>query len=159
MQQERRRTSRRDGDEFLNQTLVTLQNIEKIVRGEHSDYGEHYAHLMRIKEKVGRRHEDHELGEMLCSTIESIASNLDTLLNPHKPLRQVKITKVSGRRGARLRSYTSIEGWEAEQPRVGECYLVYTYDASVFRSSEIIEVKADYFQTQNSLYRIQLLNN
>lgn len=157
MNENRRKNKRRRGDEFLIQTLETLQDIDRMARGEKVDYTEGYTNLVGAIGQVGRRLEDHSLGEMLCSTIESIASNIDRLSKKGRPLRQVKITKVSGRNGARVRTYTSVEGWEADEPRVGENYLIYTYDACIFRSSQVIDVKKDYFQTQNSLYHIEFL--
>jgi hypothetical protein len=115
------------------------------------------VNLVGAKDGVGRRSEDQRLGELLCSTIESIADSIDRLLTRERNLRQVKITKVSGKNNAQVRSYTSIEGWAADRPQVGHVYRIYTYNAAVFQTSQVIEAKRDYFQTQNSLYRIEVL--
>jgi hypothetical protein len=157
MQEERRRAMRRHGDEFLEEALATLQTIERLSRGEDVDYTEYYVDLVGMKNLIGRRHEDHLLGELICSTIESIADNIDDLLKKDRALRQVKLTKHRGKPGARVATNSSIEGWEAEPPSAGKSYRIYTYNQVIFSTSPVVEVGPDYFQTQNSVYGIKIL--
>jgi hypothetical protein len=117
----------------LKETVEILKILEEISRGEEGDYSEHFADLVGLKDRLGRRKEDRRLGETLCSTLESLATNLQQLVKRRGDLRKVRITKVSGRKGARLGLQIVIVGWEEE-------------------------VTEDYFQTQNSLYRLEVLH-
>jgi len=157
MQKNRRSQTRRNVDQVLKQTVTILQILEKISKGEEVDYTEHFADLVGIKDRLGRRHEDKKLGALLCSSIEAIASNINTLLKEEKSLRKVRITKVSGRKAAQVRTHTSVEGWEAARPGAGENYRIYKDDGGVFSTSPVIEVKSDYFRTHNSLYTIEVI--
>ncbi len=155
---DRRRTQRRDSDRVLKETVEILKILEEISRGEEGDYSEHFADLVGLKDRLGRRKEDRRLGETLCSTLESLATNLQQLVKRRGDLRKVRITKVSGRKGARLGLQIVIVGWEEERPCVGKNYRLFKEDGGIFRSALVTRVTEDYFQTQNSLYRLEVLH-
>lgn len=153
---DRRKAKRCKGDEFLMHALRTLLSIERRSRGEQTDYTEDYVDMVGLKTSLGRRAEDHRLGELMCSTIEAIAENIDKLNKKKKTPRVVKITKTSRKDPSRLAFHTSI-GWEAEEPCVGKSYRIYSQDGGIFYSAPVTKVATDHFQTQNSLYRIEVL--
>jgi len=156
METDRRKTKRSQGDQFMRQALATLRGIEKLSKGEVVDYTEYYVDLVAMKDRLGRRHEDHKLGEWFCVTIESIGSNIENLLKKQSVPRLVKITKAGRNKRSQEAIHTSI-GWEAEEPRVGKNYRLFKEDGGVFHSAQVTEVTSDCFQTQNSLYRIEVL--
>jgi hypothetical protein len=157
MTEDRRKKERRTAGKVLSKTVAMLQMLEKVSRGEDVDYSGEYAELVGVRDQMGRRREDGELGNLLCSAIEAIAGNIDNILKREKSLRQVRITKASGRPDSKVPAFTVVDGWEAARPRVGEVYKVYRDDGGVFSTSIVMEVQQDYFQTQNSLYRIEVL--
>jgi hypothetical protein len=157
MGKNRRKHTRRTQDKILTQTVKVLQNLQRLSGGEDVDYTEDYADLVGMKDHVGRREEDEKLVTHLCSTVEALASNISGLLKEEQSNRNVRITQASGKNETPLRSFITIEGWEAEQPKVGEIYRVYLHDGGVFATSPVTAVKSDYFKTQNSLYRIEIL--
>lgn len=153
----RRKQTRRDADHILMKTLEVLRLLEKISKGEDADYTEHFADLVGMKDRLGRRQEDRRLVELLCCTLESIVTNISKLLKKDDTFRKVRITKASGRPSAQFSTWCSFEGWEAEPPRRGLIYRIYKDDGGVLSTSPIVEVKSDYFQTANSMYRIEVL--
>jgi len=159
MRKKRRKHTRRAEDKILTLTVKVLQNLQRLSEGEDVDYTEDYADLVAMKDQVGRREEDKKLGTILCSTVEAVASNISRLLKEERSTRKVRITKASGKNHVPVRPFSSVEGWEAEQPKVGEKYRLYTHDGHVFATSPVTAVKSDYLQTQNSLYRIEVLSS
>ena len=158
MDEDRRGKKRRRGDHVLQRTIEVLEKLEKISEGNIEDFTEHYADLVGVKDLVGRRKRDRTVGELLCSTIESLATNLDTLLQQDQSLRKVRITKMRGKKTSRVAVHTSVVGWEAEQPSVGDRYQLYKDGGGIFRSAVVTEVKSEYFKTKNSTYRIEVLD-
>lgn len=157
MAENRRRDKRRYADLALKETVEILQILERISRGEEADFTERYADLVGMKDRLGRRQEDRKLGESLCATIEAIASNLGQLVGKERRLRKVRITKMSGERSSQMQVQTSVVGWEENRPQVGKSYRLFKDDGGLFRSARVIKVTPDYFQTQNSVYRIEVL--
>jgi hypothetical protein len=157
MEQNRRQQARRRTDRALQETIEILRVLERISRGEDGDFGEQYADLVGLKDRLGRREEDRRLGESLCSAIEAIATNIGSLLEKDKRLRKVRVTKMSGRKGAQVEVQSSVVGWEEMRPRVGKSYRLFKDDGGVFRSAVVMKVVPGYFQTQNSLYRVEVV--
>jgi hypothetical protein len=157
MTENRRKEYRRPADRALEETIAILQILEKISRGEDLDFGEHYADLVGVKDRIGRRDEDRKLGESLCSAIEAVALNIGTLLEKYRRLRKVKITKLSGKEGASVDVQSTLIGWEEARPRVGKNYRVFKEDGGIFRSALVVKMFPGHFQTQNSVYRIEVL--
>jgi hypothetical protein len=157
MGSERRRDKRRDADRVLREVVDILRILERISQGEEIDFSETYTDLVGMKDKLGRREEDHKLGEALCTALESLARNLGALLEKERQLRKVRIIKLSGRKGASLDIQSSLIGWEEDRPKIGKHYRVFKEDGGVFRSALVTKVAHDHFQTQNSLYQIEVL--
>jgi hypothetical protein len=156
MDKDRRKARRSQVDEFLSRALATLRSIERLSRGEDADYTEDYVDLVAMKDRLGRRKEDHRLGEIVCCTIESIASNVDSLLNKDNKPRLVRISQASRGEPTRVADHTSV-GWEPEAPSVGKSYRLYKADGGVFHSAPVTMAEFEHFQTLNSLYRIEVL--
>jgi hypothetical protein len=157
MDENRRKKRRRLGDRVLRKTVDTLQILAKISGGREGDFSEYYADLVGAKALVGRRQLDRRLGDILCSSIEAIAANINKLLEQQKALRKVGVTKMRGKKTSPMAVKTSVVGWEAERPCVGKNYRIYKEGGGIFRSARVTEVKPGYFQTKNSLYRIEVL--
>jgi hypothetical protein len=156
---DRRKEKRRHGDRVLIRTVEILHMLEKISSGKEADYTEYYADLVGVKDMVGRRQTDRKLGDTLCSTIANVAANIHGLLARAKALRKVRITKMRGKIPSRVAVRASVVGWEAKRPRVGKKYRLYKDDGGVFRSALVTEVKPGFFQTRNSLYRVEVLES
>jgi hypothetical protein len=157
MDPNRRQQVRRRTDRALQETIEILRVLEKISRGEGGDFGEQYADLVALKDRLGRREEDRKLGESLCSAIEGIATNIGSLLEKDKPLRKVQVIKMSGRKNAQVEVQSAVVGWEESRPRVGKNYRIFKDDGGIFRSAVVVKVIPGFFQTQNSLYRVEVL--
>jgi hypothetical protein len=157
MAENRRKKKRRSSDQILNETIQVLRTLERISKGEEADFSEYFVDLVGMKDRIGRREEDRKLGEALCSAIESIASNIGKLLEREKSLRHVRITKMGGKKGAKLAVETAILGWEEDRPQIGKNYRVFKEDGGVFRSAVVTKVTDDQFHTVNSLYRLEVL--
>lgn len=157
--EERRRKTRRTADKILVQTTAILQILERISRGEDGDHTEYYADLAALIDRAGRRQEDRKLAKLLFASLEGIANNINKLLEKDKALRKVRITKMRGKKVSQVDVNDSLEGWEAERPRVGEIYRVYKDDGGMFSSSVVLDLRPGYIQTQNSEYRIETVLN
>jgi hypothetical protein len=72
MNKDRRKEIRRDTDRVLRQVVCVLQLPDKISRGEDVDYNDAYNELVEMKDRLGRRQEDQQLGTLLCSTFETL---------------------------------------------------------------------------------------
>jgi hypothetical protein len=144
---------------MLEKVLEILRVLEKISKGENVDFTESFADLVGLKDQLGRRQEDRQLGEALCTVIGSIATNLvgaedDRGETPDGVLRKVKLTRVSGGKG---KPQPAIVGWEEHPPRVGQIYRVFQENGSVVRTSPITRFAGGYVQTRNSLYQIEVV--
>lgn len=157
MKKERRKEKRRDIDRVMEKTVELLRELERLSGGEEVDYSESYADLVGMKDWIGRREEDRKLGETLVSTIGSIAANIAQLQEKGKRPRKVRVTKMSGKEGAQLDVQTTIVGWEEARPRVGRNYRLIQEDGGVFSSAPLTKIASGYFQTRNSLYQIEVL--
>jgi hypothetical protein len=159
MKEDRRKNTRRQSDRILVQTVAILKILEKISRGEIEDPTDYFTDLSVLIDQVGRRQEDRKVVKRLFSSLEAVANNLNKLLEKQRTLRQVKIIKMSGRKTQPIAVNTPIEGWEAERPKMGDCYRVYKDDGGVFSSSPVTEVQPGYIRTQNSFYRLEVLES
>jgi hypothetical protein len=157
MKEDRRKGRRRGIDHVLGKTVELLQILQRLSGGEDVDYSEPYADLVGMKNRVGRREEDHKLGETLCSAIGGIAANIAQLRQRDAAPRKVRITKVSGKEGAQVDIRATVVGWEEGRPAPGRGYRVFKDDGGVFSSAPVTKVTPGHFQTQNSLYRIEVL--
>ena len=161
MEQSRRKAGRRDSDRVLGKVIEILRVIEKMSKGESVDFTETYADLVGLKDQVGRRKEDRQLGEALCTTIGSIACNLvspaeESPKTSEEPLRKVRITKMGGARG---KMQAVIVGWEESPPQVGKIYRVFQENGSVIRTTPVTRVSPGYVQTRNSLYQLEVVED
>lgn len=96
MEQNQRKKPRRNSDRLLQKTAEILRILERIYRGEEADFSEAYADLVGMKDQLGRRREDRELGDSLCASIEAIASHLG------RPVRTEERRREGRLRGIRL---------------------------------------------------------
>lgn len=157
MDQERRKGPRRRADEALRRTVRAIQALDRLARGVSLDFGEYYADLVGMRYALGRREEDRKLAEGLCTALESLASSIRGLLGKEGRLRKVRVTKVRGKKDSGLEARLAVEGWEEARPKVGSTYRVFRDDGGVFRSGTVIKVAKDLFQTRNSVYKIEVL--
>jgi hypothetical protein len=153
----RRKDQRRHSDRALEETVQILQILEKVSQGDEIDFTEHYADLVGMKDRIGRRQDDRKVGESLCLAIEALADNIAHLLSKEKGLRKVRVTKMSGKKEGRVKVQSSLVGWEEMRPHVGRTYRVFKDDGGVFRSAVVTKVLPGYFQTQNSVYRLDVV--
>jgi hypothetical protein len=158
MDKDRRKNKRRQSDQVMMKTVDILKSIERVSRGEDVDFKETYADLVDLKNQLGRREEDRTLGEMLCSTIESIAENIgrpvsQVGLDSDDEPRKVRVRKVGKKNGDRNVGV----GWEECFPLIGKRYSVFMDDGRVFRTSVVTKVNAERIYTRNSLYQIEVL--
>lgn len=153
---ERRRESRRTSDRVLVKILEILKVVERMSRGERVDFTETYADLVGLKDRLGRRREDRELGEALCAIIGAIACSVaDTDAQAARPQRRrVRLTRLGGGKGEQLRV---IEGWEEEEPQEGKSYRILQDNGRLVRTSTLTRVSGEFLQSRNSLYKIQVL--
>jgi len=156
-QQDRRSQIRRRSDMALRHTVEILKLLDRMFKGEKVDFGEYYSDLVGMRSNLGRREEDRVLAESLCSALEALAADIQGLTGESKTLRRVRITKMSGRRHAALDVHSSFVGWEEARPKVGANYMVFKDQGGVFRSAMVIRVGDGEFQTRNSLYRVEVL--
>ncbi len=155
----RRKAPRRHSDKAIEETVQILQILEKLSQGEEIDFTEHYADLVGMKNRIGRRQDDRQVGESLCVAIEALAGNIVHLFSKEKGLRKVRLTKMSGKKDARVKVQSAVVGWEETRPHVGRTYRVFKDDGGVLRSAVVTKVMPGFFQTQNSLYKIEVLHD
>ncbi len=155
--EDRRTQIRRRSDRALRHTVEILKLLDRMFKGEKVDFGEYYADLVGMRSSLGRREEDRLLAESLCSALEALAADIQGLTGANKTLRRVRLTKMGGKRGAALEVHSSLVGWEEAQPKVGSNYTLFKDEGGVFRSAVVIRVAEGQFQTRNSLYRIEVL--
>jgi hypothetical protein len=70
--------------------------------------------------------------------------------------KRVRAVKVLGK-DTRMKVRDAIEGYEEGPPVVGERYRVLTDDDTIIRTSPVVEVTLPYVRTQNSVYRIEVV--
>ncbi|MEJ5374998.1 MAG: hypothetical protein WHX93_00300 [bacterium] len=157
VQQERRNTIRRGSDRALKHTVEILKLLDRMFKGQKVDFGEYYADLVGMRSSLGRREEDRALAEELCSALEALAADIQGLTGENKTLRRVRLTKMSGKRHAALDLQSCLVGWEESRPRVGSNYTVFKDEGGVFRSAVVIRVAEGEFQTRNSIYKVEIL--
>jgi hypothetical protein len=113
---------------------------------------------------LGRRKEDHQLGEALCATIIAISENIGHPWKPveksidgptEKVFRRVRLSKTGDSKG---KESEPLEGWEENIPSVGNIYRVFKDNGGVIRTSIVTKISAGYIQTQNSLYRLEVID-
>lgn len=154
MVENRRRKVRRDSDRLLEKILNTLRVIERLSEGEEEEeFTEHYADLVGLMHKMGRRQRDHKIGEAICTTFEAVANNLHRLLEKQGRKRKVKLVKVSGSGEPEA----PIVGWELLPPDVGKRYLVFDDKGSVYSTSPITMITDGQIHTRHSVYEIEVL--
>lgn len=157
MERERRKGPRRGADEALRQAVEAIEALDRLAKGEKVDFGEYYADLVAMRNSLGRRSEDKQLADSLCTTLESLANNIQELLQNGRALRRVRIKKVRGKESVAIGPGTVIEGWEEARPQVGRSYRVFRDDGGVFRSAVVVKVGKGMFETKNSVYAIEVL--
>jgi hypothetical protein len=153
---ERRREPRRESDRILLKVLEILRVVERLSRGEDVDFTESYADLVGLKDQLGRRKEDRELGEALCATIGAIACNVTQTgtRDQQTGKRRVRLTRLGGGKGELNKV---IEGWEDGEPRVGKSYRVFQDSGRVIRTSPLTRVSGEFLQSRNSLYQLEVI--
>ncbi|MEJ5376571.1 MAG: hypothetical protein WHX93_08330 [bacterium] len=158
MAAERRKEQRRESDRILMKILEILRVVEKLSRGEQVDFTEAYADLVGLKDQLGRRKEDRELGEALCVTVGAIACNVAQRGSSGQQMgrRRIRLTRLGGGKGE---THRIIEGWENEEPRVGKSYLIFQEGGRVLRTSPLTRISGAFVQTRNSLYQIEILDD
>ncbi len=72
------------------------------------------------------------------------------------PRRRVRVTKVLGMGKGEIK-YQEFEGVEETPPTAGRPYRVRTDGEVTIRTSPVLQVTFPYFQTRNSVYRIEVL--
>jgi hypothetical protein len=154
---ERRSQTRRRADKALRQTVEILQLLDRMTRGERVDFGECYADLVGLRNGLGRREEDRLLAESLCTALESLSADILGLMGEARTLRRVRLTKVSGRKNTPVEVQSSLVGWEEARPKVGRNYTLFKDEGGVFRSAVVLRVGEGEFQTRNSLYRVEVI--
>lgn len=155
--QDRRSQIRRRSDRALRHTVEILKLLDRMLKGEKVDFGEYYADLVGMRCSLGRREEDKVLAESLCSALGVLAADIQGLTGQSKTLRRVRLTKMSGRSNAALEVHSAFVGWEQDRPKVGSNYTVFKDEGGVFRSAMVIRVREGEFQTRNSIYRVEVL--
>ncbi len=155
---ERRQQPRRNSDKVLRKILEVLRVVERLSRGEDVDFTEAYADLVGLKDQLGRRKEDRELGEALCVTLGSIASNIvggskrpESTFTPKRKVRLLRRAGGSGRTDA------VIEGWEQHPPVLGKSYVVLQENGRFVRTSSLTKITGNVLQTRNSIYELEIL--
>lgn len=154
---ERRQQSRRNSDKVLGKILEVLRVVERLSKGEDVDFTEAYADLVGLKDQLGRRREDRELGEALCVTLGSIASNIVSLTArgaDYTRKRKVRLRRCGG--GLQILD-TIIEGWEQQPPVVGKSYVVLQENGRFIRTSSITKITGKFLHTRNSVYELEIL--
>lgn len=156
MERERRKGLRRRVDEALRQTVEAIEALDRLAKGEKLDFGEYYADLVAMRHSLGRRADDKHLAESLCTILESLANNIQELVQNGRTWRRVRIKKVKGKESGSIDTGTVIEGWEEARPRVGRSYRVFRDDGGVFRSAVVVRVGQGMFETKNSVYTLEV---
>jgi CHAT domain-containing protein len=95
MDEDQRKETRRGTDLILHKIVEILRVLEMISRGEDADFTEAYADLVGMRDQLGKRSEDRELGETLCRTIEAIAVQLDRALHARERSPEGRPRKIS----------------------------------------------------------------
>ncbi len=158
MTAERRKELRRESDRILLKMVEILRVVEKLSRGEQVDFTEAYADLVGLKNQLGRRKEDRDLGEALCATVGAIACNV-AQQGPGSyqgGRRRVRLTRLGGGKG---QTHRVIEGWENGEPQLGKSYLIFQDSGRVVRTSPLTRVSGAFLQTRNSLYQLEILGD
>lgn len=158
MDAERRKAQRREADRILWKLLDILRVVEKLSQGEEVDFTEAYADLVGLKDQLGRRKEDRDLGEALCATVGAIACNVAQkgFQGQDKAHRRVRLTRLGGGKGD---AHKVIEGWENNEPQLGKSYLIFQESGRVVRTSPLTRISGDFLQTRNSLYQLEIIGD
>jgi len=158
MAAERRKEQRRESDRILVKILEILQVVEKLSQGEKVDFTEAYADLVGLKDQLGRRKEDRDLGEALCATVGAIACNVAQKGTQGQEIgrRRVRLTRLGGGKGE---THRVIEGWENREPQLGKSYLIFQESGRVVRTSPLTRISGAFLQTRNSLYQLEIIGD
>jgi hypothetical protein len=146
---------RRQSDLFFQEIARMVETLANMAEGRQVSAGEQFARLLGVKNALGRRLEDKQLGDAVCYQIERLASNVARLLGTGSGLRKVRIRKVTGKEQASVAKDKVFVGWEEAPPTVGGTYCLYIEGGGIFRSTTVTQVLKDHFRTRNSLYEIQ----
>jgi hypothetical protein len=162
MEEKRKREHRRQSDLVLFKVIEILSILVRISRGEEADYGEAYADLVGMRDKLGRRREDRMLAEELCSTVEAIARNMGHHLHGggylgSRRLRKVRLTKVGGGGLVAREGQGDIVGWEERPPTVRKKYRIFLEDGNIVSTSSIIKTVPGFIQTKHTLYQLEVI--
>lgn len=98
-------------------------------------------------------HGTHEQTQALSMT--GVAEAMSSLAPSQ---RRVRVTKVLGMGKGEIR-YQAFEGMEEAPPAAGRPYRVLTDSEVVIRTSPVLQVTFPYFQTRNSVYRIEVVDS
>ncbi len=71
--------------------------------------------------------------------------------------RKVSIERTQGGEHPHVALGSAREGWELVAPTVGERYCLFMESGSIFRSSRVVRVQSDGFETANSRYVLRVL--
>jgi len=162
MEEKRKRETRRQSDLVLFKVLEILSILARISRGEEADYGEAYADLVGMRDKLGRRKEDRILAEEICAAIEAIARNIGYHLHGgsdlgSKNLRKVRLTKVGGG-GTAADGHGAIVGWEERPPRMRKTYRIFLEDGNIVTTTSVVKAVPGFIQTKHTLYQLEVLD-
>ena len=132
-----------------------VEILANMSEGRREQFGEQFTRLVAVKNTLGRRLEDKELGDAICHHVERLASNVAQLMAGNAGLRRVRIRKVTGKEMGTVAKDKILVGWEEAPPEMGRSYCLYIAGGGVFRSAEVTQVLKDHFRTRNSLYEVQ----
>lgn len=104
---------------------------------------------LRDMEDTDDSHEDNGRQKMSLPVLSAISQPDERQM--------VCIKKVIGKQDRTVKLYARVTGLEQNPPLVGERYRIVLEDGSVLHTSVVAKVTPGYFQTQNSVYEIEMV--
>jgi|YNPNPStandDraft_1061719.scaffolds.fasta_scaffold00746_9 hypothetical protein len=71
--------------------------------------------------------------------------------------RKVAIERIDGIEHPKVPLGATHEGWEVLHPTEGERYFLFKDNGAIFRSSRVVRVLGETFQTRNSVYSLRVI--
>ncbi len=154
---EQRTHIRRKSDQLIRETADVHRTILDLLQGKKADFAKGLRRMQVVVRNLGRRQEDHKLGEALSQSLEQVVRRLMELGIIDQFPRRVRLKKTRGAGRSKFPVGLERVGWEMELPKPGARYCLYLDDGRLFRTGEVTQCRDDRFRTGNSEYAIETL--
>jgi hypothetical protein len=144
-------------DRALKKKVIQLMRmLERIAQERDVALSDYRQDIDRLRKGLSLPQKDAQTKNALCNAIDALIRRLNHRATKLELKRKVKVIKLNNKQQKESDSKKAIVGWEEMPPVVGKRYRVFFNDG-VYSTARVIRAAAGYFQTNNSVYKVEVL--